>query len=199
MYKKITFLLFVSFFLISASFSQQLPIHNQVLINKFSLAPAYAGYSGHTESFASYRQSWVGVEGAPSLAMINMNGAMGDNMGYGFSVMAENTGSFTQFYLTATYAYHIQFSDNSALNFGISPHLFRNQLNLSKVQSYGTQLDPMLQNNSGLTVTAFDFGISSVLILNNFNFGLSVPRIIGRAFSFGESGSQFQLPLLLLR
>ena len=193
MLKKTTILFVFTIFVINFSFSQQLPIHNQILTNKFSLAPAYAGYSGHTECFTTYRQSWLGIEGAPKTAIINLNAHLLNNMGYGFSVIAENTGNFTQLYATAAYAYHIKFSENTALNIGLAPHIFHNQLNLSKVRSYGTQLDPMLQNSTGLTLTAFDVGISTVFILDNFNVGISVPRTIGMAFNYNDSEGQFQL------
>ena len=193
MLKKTTILFIISIFVINFTYSQQLPIHNQILINKFSLAPAYAGYSGHTECFTTYRQSWLGIEGAPKTAIINLNAHLLNNMGYGFSIIAENTGNFTQIYATAAYAYHIKFSENTALNIGLAPHIFHNQLNLSKVRSYGTILDPMLQNNSGITLTAFDVGISTVFILDNFNIGVSVPRTIGMAFNYNDSEGQFQL------
>ncbi len=192
MYKKIisTILLII---IANFVFSQQIPIQNQFLVNKFAIAPAYAGYSGHTEAFINYRQNWIGIDGAPKLTTASFNGKIAGNMGYGLSAMAESSGNFSQIYITGAYAYHLKFRDNVSLNFGLAPQLFRNQMDLSKINSYGTQLDPMLQNNNGLAVTAFDVGISSVFIMNGINIGISVPRTIGMSFDYKGTDASYQL------
>jgi len=174
-------------------FAQQIPIQNQFLVNKFAIAPAYAGYSGHTEAFVNYRQNWIGIEGAPKLTTASFNGKIAGNMGYGLSAMTESSGNFSQIYITGAYAYHLKFRDNVSLNFGLAPQLFRNQMDLSKINSYGTQLDPMLQNNSGLAVTAFDVGVSSVFIMNGINIGVSMPRTIGMSFDYKGTDASYEL------
>jgi len=192
MYKKIITTIFL-IIIVNFVFSQQIPIQNQFLVNKFAIAPAYAGYSGHTEAFVNYRQSWIGIEGAPKLTTASFNGKIAGNMGYGVSTMAESSGNFSQIYITGAYAYHLKFRDNVSLNFGLAPQLFRNQMDLSKINSYGTQLDPMLQNNNGLAITAFDVGISSVFIMNGINIGVSVPRTIGMSFDYKGTDASYQL------
>lgn len=193
MYRKIIITALISIFFAGFLQAQQIPIDNQHWVNKFSVVPAYAGLSGHTEAFVDYRQNWVGMKGAPSIANVNLNGQFLGSMGYGFSATAERSGNFTQFYATGTYAYHIKFSDDMFLNFGLSPHIFRNQINMSTVESYGTQLDPMLQNNSGLAITAYDVGISTVFVMSKLEFGVSVPRTVGMSFNYKDTDTDFRL------
>jgi type IX secretion system PorP/SprF family membrane protein len=162
-------------------------------MNNTSFVPAWSGYNGNIESFLTYRQSWLGVAGAPKLGMFNINGALNDNMGLGFLLMTEKTGNFSQNYITATYAYHLYFSENTCLSAGISPLFFKNQINLSSIESYGTQLDPMLQNVDYLTVTAFDLGISLGFKTGDFSAGVSVPQTIGMTFRINDEGNNFAL------
>ncbi len=191
--KRTTIILFLLLFFANIGYSQQIPIQNQFLINRFAINPSFAGFNGNTEAFINYRQNWIGIEGAPSLATANFNGKLFNNMGYGLNAMTENSGNFSQIYITGTFAYHIKFSDMVTLNFGLSPQLFRNQIDLSKVNSYGTQLDPMLQNNSGLAITAYDVGVSTAFIINNLNIGVSVPRTIGMSFKYKDTEGVYQL------
>ncbi len=174
-------------------FGQQIPINNQYVVNRASFIPAWNGYNGNIESFLTYRQSWVGVSGAPKTGIFNLNGAINDKMGLGFMLMAEKTGNFSQNYLMATYAYHLYFSDNTCLSAGITPLFFKNQINLATVNSYGTQLDPMLQNVDYLTITAFDLGISLGFRTGDFSAGISVPQTIGMSFKINDIGNNYAL------
>ena len=56
MFKKIFSVLVFIFGIISFAKSQQLPVSNQYLVNKYSLSPAFAGFSKHTEGFLGFRQ-----------------------------------------------------------------------------------------------------------------------------------------------
>ncbi len=185
----IIFLLTLSIF----GISQQIPLNNQYVINKTSLIPALSGYSGNIESFVTYRQSWIGIKGAPRLALFDINGALNEKMGLGFSFMTEKTGNFSQNYLFATYSYHQYFSKKLSLSAALSPMFFSNQIDFSTVRSFGTHLDPMLQNSDNLSASTFDIGISLALIAGNFNVGVSIPQTIGMTLKFNNSGSNFSL------
>jgi len=179
--------------MISLLKAQQLPINNQYLINKFSLSPSFAGFSGHTEGFLGYRQSWIGIQGAPTLATIDINGGMLDNMGIGASVAVEKTGNFMHFYLSAAYAYHLKFGTNSSLSFGLEPKLYRNQLNISNINSYGNLIDPLIQNNNSLVGTAADIGASVMFKANGLIVGVSVPRTLSLKINYDNETTQYQL------
>lgn len=174
-------------------YGQQIPISNQYSINKASIVPAFSGYNGNIESFLSYRNSWIGVNGAPSSALLNINGALSENMGFAVSAITEKSGNFNQNFLYFTYAYNIRFSPNSAISVGLTPMYYRNNLNLSTIESYGSQFDPMLLNTDNLSINAFDVGVSLGYTLYGFRAGVSVPQTIGMTFKFDDLGSNFGL------
>ena len=173
--------------------AQQIPMHNQFSINKSSFIPALSGFNGNVESFLTYRQSWLGIKGAPKLALFNINGAINEKMGLAFSFSTEKTGNFSQNYIFATYSYHLAFSDKTFLSAAITPLYFKNQLDFSSIQSYGTQLDPMLQNSTDLSISAFDVGISIAFKTNDFNIGISVPQTIGMTLKYADLNSTYKL------
>ncbi|MBN2662184.1 MAG: PorP/SprF family type IX secretion system membrane protein [Bacteroidales bacterium] len=174
-------------------FGQQIPLSNQYAINKSAIIPAFSGYNGNIESFLSYRNGWIGIQGAPTSALLNINGALNDDMGFGFSAITEKSGNFNQNFLNLTYSYHLKFGSNMVLSAGISPMYYRNYLNLSTIQSYGTQFDPMLLNTDNLKIDAFDIGVSFGFSAAGFRTGVSVPQTIGMTFNFDELGSTFGL------
>ena len=45
--------------------AQQLPLYSQYLMNGFMINPAMAGYDGYTAFNLTYRQQWLGFQGAP--------------------------------------------------------------------------------------------------------------------------------------
>lgn len=176
-----------------SSFAQQIPLNNQYLLSKSSVIPAFSGYNGNIESFMTYRQSWVGIDGAPQLGLLSINGSMSDAMGFGFTAMTDKTGNYGQTFIIGTYSYHLAFSEQMALSFGISPMYYRNQLNISSIESYGTQIDPMLLNTDALTINAFDVGISMGFSFNSLRVGVNLPQTIGMTFKFNDLGTNFGL------
>ncbi len=74
--KKIFILLiFIGNFLATTS-AQQYPLFTNYLLNGYGFNPAMTGISGMTEIRAMYRSQWVGVEGAPQTALVNLQGKL---------------------------------------------------------------------------------------------------------------------------
>jgi len=193
MFKKIIIIILDIFVFTLISFSQQLPISNQYFVDKFSLSPAFAGLSNHTEGFLGFRQNWVGVVGAPTLASLDVNGALGSHMGLGISINTERTGNFTNMYVSGTWAYHVNTGTNSVLSFGLEPKFYSNQLDISNIQSYGSVVDPVIQNNNAIVGNVPDVGGAVLFKANNFIIGVSVPRTLGLNMKYANNVSNFKL------
>jgi type IX secretion system PorP/SprF family membrane protein len=186
-------LIIITGFCIKAS-SQQLPVNNQYLINKFSLSPAFAGFNGNIESFLGYRQNWVGVEGAPKTEFVDINGPLKEGqMGYGLTVTNDQTGNFRHFYADFAFAYHLTLGSDMGLNFGLSPKIYRNQLDLTSVTTSGNQQDPVIQNQSALAGTTFDLGIGVMFNFKNLYIGVDAPRSVGMKLKYKDSQGQYPL------
>lgn len=171
--------LFLIFSALSISIkAQQLPYNNQLIFNKFSYIPAAAGLSSTAEGFAGIKQQWLGIKGAPLQENFYFHTPIAHNMGLGSAFIMEQTGNFSNFYFCATYSYHIQFSPYSYLSVALTPNLMRNQLDFSRIHSFGYNIDPALQNNQSLSLNIFDVGISMLFYSKGLHIGINVPRTI---------------------
>jgi len=172
------YILFISMLSISIfTNAQQIPVNNQYLINPFSLSPAYAGINGSVESFMSYRQQWFGIPGATRVEMININSGIGDNYGIGAELTSEQTGIFKTFSLLTTFAYHLKFTENQSLSFGIHSGIIRNHIDFSD-GNIKDQSDPFFENNQDLSKTTFDAGFGALYRFKKLNIGYAVPRLL---------------------
>ncbi len=178
-------LIFANILLISKAFGQQLPYDNQYLINKFSLSPAYAGYTENIELFLTYRQNWVGVPGAPQKQLISVNMPITNkNLGLGFLINNEKTGNFSNFYFLPNIAYHQKLGADMSVNFGVTAELYRNQYNFS--QAISQTVDPIVQDLEALIGTTFNVGAGLMFQFKGLNIGVSVPRTLNSKVIYNE-------------
>ncbi len=191
--RKITLYIIFIFIINFGLNAQQIPINNQHLVNKSAVVPAFSGYNGNIESFLTYRQSWIGITGAPKFGLVNVNGALNKDMGFGFYALSDKSGNLGQTFIVGSYAYHLHINDQMTISAAISPSYYRNQLNISGIESNGIQIDPMLLNTKALKINAFDVGISLGFSYSKFRFGLNVPQTIGMTYKFNEVGNSFGL------
>lgn len=147
--------------------------------DRFSVAPAFAGFNGNDEAFLSYRRNMLGFEGAPKNMKVDVNGdIMNQSAGYGIDITSEKSGNFTNLTASISYAYHIKFSDEASLSLAVSPTVLRSSFNLAKATTFGAQTDPVFQNEAGLSATAFDAGVSLMFNYTGLYFSVNMPRTI---------------------
>ncbi len=175
--KRILYTLLTISILLENTIAQQLPFDNQYLINKFSLSPAYAGFTNNTELFLGFRQNWVGIAGAPQKQMLNINMPIKEKgLGLGMVINNEKMGNFSNFYFLPTLAYHQPLSSDMSINFGINAEIYRNQYNFSQAKS-GT-IDPLIQKLQALMGTTFNVGAGFMFQFKGLHLGVSVPRTL---------------------
>lgn len=167
--------------------AQDMPIFGQNYINRFSINPAFAGFNGNIETFLGCRQTNVGIEGNPKTLSFDFNGAANENMGYGISVLSQKSGNFNNLFAAITYAYHIKMSDDMSLSLALSPALVRNSFNIGGVTTYGNAVDPVLQNQAGLSSTGFDAGFGLMFNWTNLYVSVSSPRLICKDLDFNPA------------
>jgi len=192
--KKI-YILFVLMFLSASTFAQQLFSDNQFLFNKFSLSPAYAGLTGHTEGFAGFKQNWLGVQGATEYKSLNINGAKNEKMGFGANVYADKTGIFAQFSAQLSYAYHLALDETMGLHFGLNAGLYNNRIDLASIHTSSVN-DPVVLSYQDYHGTAFDAGFGISFHYDNLLVGFSLPRALGSQISYS---SDYNLTYTLAR
>ncbi|MBQ2099310.1 MAG: PorP/SprF family type IX secretion system membrane protein, partial [Bacteroidales bacterium] len=156
----------------------------QNYMNKFAAAPAFAGFNGNTEGFLGYRATMTGIDGAPELLRANVNGGFNGTMGFGVDIANEKSGNFNNTIAALTYAYHVKLSNDMNLSFALTPTILRSSFDLGKAKTFGSQVDPVFQNEAGLAGTGFDAGFSVMFNIQGLYFSINAPRLICQDLKF---------------
>ena len=120
-------------FAFNLSAQETFPIYSDYLSdNVYLVHPAAAGIGNCGKIRFTYRQQWMGVEDAPSLQTLSFHSRITEKMAIGGIVFNDENGYHSQQGFLATYAYHINFGHEAALNqlsFGLSFMFSQNSVN----------------------------------------------------------------------
>ena len=169
-----------------ASFAQQIPQYSQYMLNDYILNPAMTGQYDYWEVKSNNRLNWIGITDAPRTFILSAHGPFRKhNMGMGGSVFADITGPTSRVGFYLSYAYHLKLSKSLKLGMGLSLGLLQYRIDGTKV-TLRENGDPVFPNQMMTVYTAdATFGIN--LKHKNFNFGISLPQIIGNDLKFLEN------------
>ncbi|HYG49345.1 MAG TPA: type IX secretion system membrane protein PorP/SprF [Flavobacteriales bacterium] len=165
-------------------YAQQQATFTNYLLNNYYFNPAIAGSNNVHTANLSYRNQWVGFEGAPVTIMANFYGSYRNRgkIGYGLGIISDKTGLTNQTGVYANYAHHFKLGDKIKLGFGIRPGYIQ-----YRVKLYDAQLadagDEVLTGNV-LSVNAVDFNGGFHLYSEKFFFMGSVSQILGEQIKF---------------
>jgi type IX secretion system PorP/SprF family membrane protein len=126
-------LLLISFLAASIfGFSQQMVGYSNFLMNDYYFNPAIAGSKKVHEANISYRNQWVGFDGAPVLLMGNFMGSYKNEgkVGYGASIISERKGITDNTAIYLNYTYHFRLTDKIKLGLGIRPGYMQHRISL---------------------------------------------------------------------
>lgn len=164
--------------------AQLVSASGQNYINRFSVAPAFAGFNGNHEAFIGYRSYMTGINGATKLLTADVNGNIGGNMGYGVQIINEKSGNFSNMFAAVSYAYNVELSSDMNLSFALSPAVVRSAFNLGGIKTYSSAIDPTFANEAGLSGTGFDAGFSLMFNFRDLYFSINAPRLICQDLKF---------------
>jgi len=128
--KKTLIILFL-LVLTTATHSQQSPLSESYFLDKYTLAPSYAGNYNSKYLFLGYRSDWTGIDGGPKTFRLSYNDVLMQNAGYGAKVIYDKAGIFNQLYLMASYSYNLEVAEDHHVIFGLSAGLYYNSINLA--------------------------------------------------------------------
>ena len=188
--RQLTITVLVIALVATASLAQQLPLGNQYLINDFSLNPAYAGANDNVEAFMSYRNDWVGVDGAPESRLISVNGALPNLLGFlpitpsevgiGAAIHSQEAGMFRTSGFSATFSYKFNVAAVQSVRLGLSLGVLEHNLNLVDLSSKALS-DPSLINNIDARELLFDATFGALYHFQKLYVGIQVPRLMESA------------------
>jgi type IX secretion system PorP/SprF family membrane protein len=127
-------LLIILIFITTATsvIGQQSPLSENYYMDKYSLAPSYAGNYNPKYLVTGYRSDWSGIDGGPKTLRVSYNDVFSfmENAGYGGKIIYDKAGIFSQLYVLGSYSYNLKVADDHHVMFGLSMGIYKNRLNL---------------------------------------------------------------------
>jgi type IX secretion system PorP/SprF family membrane protein len=165
------------------SFSQQLPLYSQYMLNDYAYNPAIAGTKDYYLVKSNNRYQWVGITDAPRTYILSVYGPhKTKDMGFGGFVFNDVTGPTARTGMYASYAYNVKINDEIRFSSGLSLGVLQYKIDGSKIilhdagdqtLSDGMYVDYMPDANLGINIYSkkFSFGIAAnQLMSNNIKF-----------------------------
>jgi type IX secretion system PorP/SprF family membrane protein len=177
------FIILTAIFIGAAAIAQQSPLSESYFLDKYTLAPSYAGNFNSKYLFLGYRSDWTGISGGPKTFRISYNDILPwmNNAGFGGKIVYDKAGIFNQLYIMGSYSYNLQVADEHHVMFGLSMGLYHNTLNLSDYYNDPNyNLDPSLVQDDVSSKIKFmsDFslvyawnGLEAGFMFSNMSFG----------------------------
>ncbi|GAB5565475.1 MAG: type IX secretion system membrane protein PorP/SprF [Winogradskyella sp.] len=148
------------------------PIYSDYLTDNYYLIhPSMAGVANCAKVRLTARQQWFGVDDAPSLQTLSINGRMGDSpVALGGIMFNDANGYHSTVGGYASFAYHLMFSRNeidlNMLSFGISAGFLQYKLDESEFLAPG-EFDAII---AGIEQSATNFNVDVGLSYHYVDF-----------------------------
>ena len=165
----------------SVAVGQQVPLSENYFLDRYSLAPSYAGNFNTKYLFMGYRSHWTGIDGGPKTLRLSYNDVLMQNAGFGGKIIYDKAGIFRQLYVMGSYSYRLEVVEAHFLMFGISAGLYSNGIDMSQYyDDPDYTIDPSLINDNVRAKIKFISEYSVVyrwenieagFLFNNITFG----------------------------
>lgn len=186
-------LLFLCIAVFARSFGQDYPQFSQHVGLQGIINPAYNGSREAYSALLVSRTFWanaINTHGFNAHAPLPVKG-----LGAGMVVMQDNSGLFSNLYVTGAVSYAIKLSYDLKLAVGLQGGIVREQVD-NAFNNSGSGFDPTMNNNFGQTNTRPSAGFGFYLHSPRYFAGLSMPEVLTEGTDF--SGSFYEgIPLLI--
>jgi len=170
------------------SVAQQDPQYTQYMYNQAIINPAYAGSTEGLSITALYRNQWSGFEGAPKTMTFSGHSALGNNLGAGLSVIADEHGPVTETNIYADLSYTLSLNKTAKLAFGMKAGVTMHDIALNSGIIVADPGDPLFAED--INKTTPNIGIGAFYYTDNYYIGLSVPNLLN-SIHLDENGRKF--------
>ena len=167
------------FFTIS-SLAQQETLISNYWSNMNLVNPAYVGSEDNIYITSTIRDQWSGIENAPVTQMFSYSSPTRGKVGYGLSIVNDETFVEKNTYVAMDYSYKLKLEEETDLYFGLKAGFNFYSVDTSNLQifnSAGITVDPSIQNISD---SYFNVGIGFLLKRDQWYLSASVPRMLNR-------------------
>ena len=153
---------------------QQDPQYTQYMYNMNVVNPAYAGSRENLSFGMLYRTQWVGIDGAPKTGTFFGHLPVGEKVGLGLSVIADEIGPVRETNAYADFSYTLQLGGEHRLAFGIKAGATFHDRGLGDIALIDEN-DPFFNNVTGVTP---NIGAGAFYYTDNYYLAFSVPNIL---------------------
>lgn len=156
------------------SYGQQDPQYTQYMYNMNIINPAYAGSRENLSFGLLYRNQWSGIDGAPKTGTFFGHLPVGNNIGVGLSVIADQIGPVKETNTYADVSYTLKLGGEHRLAFGVKAGLTFHDIGLAGI-SLIDPTDPFFQN---INETTPNIGAGFFYYTNNYYLSVSMPNLL---------------------
>ncbi len=169
----------------AATYAQSNELIGQYYLNMPSYNPAHTGVDNFLNISAGMRQQWTGFSGSPYNSFINAYGIVSTNKskndslgtsakhGIGGNVMKNAQGAYKQNEAALMYAYHIPVAKRTYLALGMSPTVYNEKIETSKLTIEDEINDATYQSLIGNGDSYTNLRLNAGLALYSDNFYVS--------------------------
>ena len=174
--KNILYLLTAGALLFSSSIIAQQANNFAFYKNQMNVInPAYAGVDNQTQISGSIRSQWTGVKDSPQTQAVSFGTSLGKNLGFGISVLNDQTFIEKQTSVGIDLSYLVQLSEATDLYFGIKAGGNSFNINTSGLEFYNVDVDPAFASISSFSPNV---GVGAFLKNDKYFLSLSVPKLV---------------------
>ncbi|WP_339753703.1 type IX secretion system membrane protein PorP/SprF [uncultured Winogradskyella sp.] len=155
--------------------AQQDPQYTQYMYNMNVINPAYAGSRENLSFGLLYRTQWTGINGAPETGTFFGHSPIGNNLGLGLSVIADQIGPVKETNVYADVSYTLRLGGEHRLAFGVKAGATFHDIGLTDIDLIDED-DPFFQNN--INETTPNIGAGFFYYTNKYYLALSVPNML---------------------
>jgi type IX secretion system PorP/SprF family membrane protein len=175
--KKIYIILFVFLFVLNSN-AQQDPQYTQYMYNMNVINPAYAGSTEGLAVGALYRSQWVGLDGGPQTMTFAIHSPIGEKVGLGLSLIADEIGPVKETNAYVDFSYTIPAGMETKLAFGLKAGFTFHDIGISEDQISLIDLgDPFFAQNINESTPNVGAGVYFYKP-NRYYISASMPNIL---------------------
>lgn len=165
--------------IVGVSHAQIFPTYSQYFVTPVVYNPAFTGYSGFTEVQATYRQQWVGIDGAPETGTLAISVPTARNFSYGLLLRNDRRGLLTTSSAQGLASTFIRLGERQTLGVGIAIGVSNTALDLAGLDApeYGPDI-ALYESLDG--ETAIQLGVGLFYEYSRFRLGVAMPTVVQR-------------------
>ncbi|WP_431133318.1 PorP/SprF family type IX secretion system membrane protein [Psychroserpens mesophilus] len=164
----------VVFLIATQMYGQQDPQYTQYMYNMNVINPAYAGSRENLSFGLLYRTQWTGIDGAPETGTFFGHLPVGEKVGIGLSVIADQIGPVKETNAYADFSYTLRLGGAHRLAFGIKAGATFHDIGLNGIDLID-ETDPLFQD---INSTTPNVGAGFFYYTDNYYLSFSVPNIL---------------------